>query len=55
MTVDPKAKESMYWTKNEKWYRVNKEKGCIELTAEAPERARKSFEMYRKRNSKKTA
>ncbi len=54
MTVDPKAKECMYWTKNEQWYRINKEKGCVELTDAAPDRARKSFEMYRKRNGKKS-
>jgi hypothetical protein len=50
MTVDPEAKESMYWIKNEEWYRVNRVKGGIELTDKAPERARKSFEMYQKRN-----
>ena len=51
MTVDPKAKESMYWVKNEEWYRVNREKGGIELTDKAPERARKSFELYCERNN----
>lgn len=54
MTVDPEAKESMYWVKNKEWYRVNREKGGIELTDKAPERARKSFEMYRERNNMKS-
>lgn len=43
-------RESLYWRKNEGWYRINKEKDCFELTDEAPERAVKSFELYCKRN-----
>jgi len=39
-------KESMYWWSNESWYRINKEKDCFELTDEAPEEARESFELY---------
>jgi len=38
--------EPMYWKTNKSWYRINYEKDCFELTDEAPERARKSFEMY---------
>lgn len=44
-------KESLYWKSNTEWYRVNKEKDCYELTEKAPERARKSFELYQERNS----
>ena len=29
MTSD---KESLYWKSNEKWYRINKDKDCYELT-----------------------
>ena len=38
--------EPMYWRMNKNWYRINYENDCFELTEEAPERARKSFEMY---------
>lgn len=40
--------EPMYWRTDKSWYRINHEKDCFELTDAAPERARKSFEMYRK-------
>jgi hypothetical protein len=38
-------KESLYWKSNEEWYRVNDD-GEFELTELAPERAKKSFELY---------
>ena len=38
-------KERLYW-KTKKWYRINKEKDCYELTENAPERARESFKLY---------
>ena len=44
-------KESSYWASNPAWYRINKEKDSFELTDEAPERARISFEMWK--NTKK--
>lgn len=47
MTVDS---EAMYWSRNEEWYRINKEKDCFELTPKATERARKSFEEYKRIN-----
>ena len=40
--------EPMYWRTDKSWNRINHEKDCFELTDAAPERARKSFEMYRK-------
>lgn len=45
--------EPMFWKTNKEWYRYNSEKEgheitCYELTDKAPERARKSFEMYKK-------
>jgi len=46
MTGSPKAVESVYWMSNKKWYRINREKDCFELTEEATERARKSFLLY---------
>lgn len=42
--------EPLYWKTNQEWYRINKQKDCYELTEKAPERAKKSFELY---NSKK--
>ncbi|MCC8069575.1 MAG: phage minor capsid protein [Ruminococcus sp.] len=42
--------EVMYWCTNEEWYSINKEKDCFELTDKAPERAIKSFELYKERN-----
>lgn len=42
---------SMLWTKNEEWYRINYEKDCFELTDKAPDKAVKSFELYKKKNS----
>lgn len=44
MTVLPL--EIYYWQSNPEWYRINREKDCIELTEKAPERARRSFDMY---------
>lgn len=38
--------ERTYWMTDESWYRINKEKDCFELTDAAPERARKSFELW---------
>ena len=39
-------REYMYWHSNKEWYRINEEKDCYELTDKAPERAKKSFELY---------
>ncbi len=39
-------KEALYWKTNKDWYRINSEKGCYELTDKAPERAKKSFELF---------
>jgi len=42
-----------YWRKNKNWHRYNAEKKIIEMTDEAPERAKKSFEMAMKRCRKR--
>ena len=42
--------EAMYWMENEDWFRINREKNCMELTPEAPPRAVESFKMYLLRN-----
>lgn len=44
--------ECMYWATNELWFRLNPETKMLELTDEAPERARKSFEMWRNNKRK---
>lgn len=44
MTVLPS--EMFYWWTNPDWYRINPEKDCFELTDLAPERAKRSFDMY---------
>ena len=49
MTIN---REPMFWRSNKEWYRINKEKDRFELTDRAPERARKSFEMYNKIQNK---
>lgn len=43
-----KNSERVYWMTNKAWYTVNTEKDCFELTKEAPLRARKSYEMWKK-------
>ena len=45
--------ELMYWKKDKSWYIINKEKDIYELTDKAPERARKSFEMWKEFNNLK--
>ncbi len=45
--------ESMYWMSKEEWYRVNTEKDVFELTENAPDRAVKSFGMYKEINNLK--
>ena len=42
--------ESMYWMENKDWYRINRERDCMELTPEAPPRAVESFRLYLLRN-----
>lgn len=42
MTTD---KESLYWHTKPEWWFINKD-GEYELTENAPERARKSFEIW---------
>ena len=41
--------EIFYWQSNKNWYRFNDETQEIELTDEAPEMARKSFELMLKK------
>ena len=41
------ASESSYWASNPNWYRINKETDEFELTDEAPEKARISFDMWK--------
>lgn len=43
-------KEAVYWRSNKAWYRINSDNE-YELTKAAPERARKSFEIFK--NGKK--
>lgn len=43
-----KDNSRLYWMTNEKWYRINEEKGCFELTDEAPREARKSFAKWKR-------
>ena len=43
--------EPMYWHKNKEWYYIDREKDCFVLTDAAPERARQSFELYKKINN----
>ena len=42
--------ESLYWMEDESWFRIDKEKDCIELTPEAPPRAVESFRLYLLKN-----
>ena len=42
--------ESLYWMEDESWFRIDKERDCIELTAEAPPRAVESFRLYLLKN-----
>lgn len=42
-----KYSEKIYWMTEKSWYIIN-EKNEFELTSAAPERARKSFEMWKK-------
>lgn len=47
-------KESLYWKSNKEWYTINKE-GNYELTKHAPERAKKSFELFNSKNNQKAS
>ncbi len=40
----------MYWHKNPEWYRINEKLDRFELTSAAPEKARRSFELFKKIN-----
>lgn len=42
--------EALYWMKNDSWSRVDRERDCLELTSEAPQRAIDSFRLYLLRN-----
>ena len=42
--------KSLYWMEDESWFRIDKERDCIELTAEAPPRAVESFRLYLLKN-----
>ena len=46
MTMSVKNMELMYWNTNKEWYKL--ENGKIVLTDKAPERAKKSLEMWRR-------
>lgn len=39
--------ERVYWMSNKEWYTLNDEKKCFELTEAAPERAHRSFAMWK--------
>lgn len=51
MTANKDLRESMYWSTNKEWYRINTVNDSVELTDKATERAVKSFELYCKRNN----
>lgn len=44
--------EPMFWRTNKEWYKINRKKDCFELTDKAPERAKKSFELYKELQKK---
>lgn len=41
----------MYWMKDPTWYKINRELDRFELTEAAPDKARRSFELYKKINN----
>ena len=43
-------KEIFYWQSDKSWYRFDEEQKIIVLTDEAPERARKSFELMKEKS-----
>lgn len=45
--------ETLYWRKNKNWYTINEKEDRYELTDKAPERARRSFEMWKKTDRNK--
>ena len=51
--MSAKNKGSMIWSRNRKWYRIDKERQRFVLTDEAPQEARDSFEQYKKINNLK--
>ena len=46
-------KGCMIWSRNRKWYRIDKERQRFVLTEDAPQEARESFEQYKKINNLK--
>ena len=38
--------EMFYWMTDKEWYRINMKMDRFELTDKAPERAKRSFDMY---------
>lgn len=40
-----------YWMQNKEWYTINKELDRFELTEKATDKARRSFEVYKKDNN----
>ena len=42
--------ESLFWMKDDNWSRMDRERDCLELTPEAPQRAVDSFRLYLERN-----
>lgn len=47
-------KEALFWASNPAWFRINAESDQFELTEEAPERARISFDMWKNPNKYKS-
>lgn len=45
--MSAKNKDAMIWMRNRSWYRINEEFDRFELTDEATEEARRSFEKYK--------
>jgi len=45
-------KEILYWYTNEEWYNHEDGTDVYELTDKAPDRAKRSFEMWKERKKK---
>lgn len=48
MTADH---EIIYWRSNKEWYKIDEKHDCFVLTDKAPQRAKDSFELYKKANN----
>ena len=46
-------REILYWRKDKSWYNYNQETDSFSMTNEAPQRAKESFELWKKFNNLK--